>query len=114
MDHIGPSFKGDGEKFVKIKNMVPEDLAPIFSDNLIIRHERGVFHLYFMLNQMPLIMTPEEAQAIEEVVSVCMAHVIVSPEQMERNVKAINENFGRFKDSVSVVTTEKEDGSNDE
>lgn len=112
MDHKGSSFKG--EKEVRVKNVIPDGLAPIFSDNLIIKHERGIFHLYFMANQTPIIMTADELQNIEEVASVCVAHVIVAPEQMERNVKAINDNFQRFKNPLSVVTTENEDGNNDE
>lgn len=73
-----------------------EGLVSNFSDGLLLHHSLDIFTLSFLQIQYPLIATQGDAKEIKSIEQRCVAQIIVTPEQMARNVGAIIINFKSF------------------
>ena len=83
---------------VKTRRTLPDDLPKIYADGLMVQHKDGMFILSFLQNQYPLIVTPEEIQKVKDIEQRCVSQLLVTPEQMARNLAVLNDNFGKFLD----------------
>jgi hypothetical protein len=89
------------EKEVEIDYIVPETLPTLYSDNFLVQNREAIFFMYFMLNQYPIVLKPEELLNIDRVKSVCLTKISTTSLQFARNLKAMEENFERFLKSIN-------------
>ncbi len=97
-----------------IRRMPEGGLPLLFADQMMIRtREDGLFILYFLQTQPPLAVTQEEVDAIDHVDAVCVAQVLVTAPQMQKNLDALNDNFQQFveKMNAAVVMAKAEEGT---
>lgn len=81
---------------IEIKNVIPEDVPIQYSDNLLIQHRDGLFTIYWMQNQHPVLLTQKELDAFKTIESVCVARIMTTPLQLAKNLQAIEGNFNKF------------------
>lgn len=93
-------------KQVPIIRVLPDNMPLIYSDGLLIGNNEGVFILSFLQTRFPLAVTPEEVEAIQQVDSYCVARILLTPEQMERSIKAMTDNFQKFVDKSNQSNKE--------
>jgi hypothetical protein len=84
---------------IRVENYLPDDLLTHYSDGLIVVHTENEFAISFLQTQFPLAATKEELQEVEVLKRKCVAQVIVSPQQMEKVVEALQENLKKFTDA---------------
>jgi len=76
--------------------VVPDDLAMLYSDHMVVKNQDGMFVLYFFQHRQPVVLTPEEANAVEKIESKCVAQILLTPQQMGKILIAMQSNFQRF------------------
>lgn len=84
---------------IRVENYLPDDLLTHYSDGLTVVHTENEFVISFLQTQFPLAATKEELQQVEVLKRKCVAQVIVSPQQMEKVVEALQENLKKFTDA---------------
>ena len=94
-------------KQVPIKRILPDDLPLLYSDGMLVQHKDGMFTLCFLLTRQPLAVTPEDVEEIKEVKAFCVAQILLTPEQMEKIISAMQENFQKFIDKINQIKEEK-------
>mgnify|MGYP001241442095 CR=1 FL=1 len=96
----------DENRELPFNRVIPPDLPLLYSDHMVIKHQDGMFLLYFFQNRTPLALTPEELNAIDHVDSYCVAQILVTPEQMQKNITAMAANFAKFFERRTAKTEE--------
>ena len=84
------------KKEFPINRIIPEDLPLTFSDGMVVKQQSGLFYLYFFQSRPPLTLTKEDLADIKQVDSICVAQILITPEQMEQNIKALISNFEKL------------------
>ena len=64
--------------------IIPSDLPLIYSDNMVVRSQDGMFFLYFFQNRYPLAFTEEERAGVTKVDSICVAQIVLTPSQTQK------------------------------
>lgn len=87
---------------VPIEWHIPEDIKTQYATNMLVQHTENEFIVSFFEAWPPFLSgTPEEIKAmLEELKSVratCISRIVMSPQFMERVVKALQTNLERFK-----------------
>ena len=67
-----------------------------FADGLVIQHAADVFIFSFLKTEYPLVDKPEEYAKLTEVEQRCISQVVVSVEQMARNINVLNKTANRL------------------
>ena len=93
---------------IPINHIVPDDLPLLFSDQMVVRHQNGVFVLMFFQNRNPITLTPEAVAAITQIDSRCIAQIAVTPEAMLKNLAALAQNYQKFADNKGEVENKTE------
>lgn len=101
-------FVVESKREVPIKRVLPPDLPMIYSDGMVIQHKDGMFILYFLQSRYPLAVTPNELESIEFIESHCVAQIVLTPQQMERNIRAMGMNFEKFLNKLQENIGDKE------
>lgn len=91
------------EKNVSLRRVIPEDLPLIYSDGMVVKNQDGLFNLYFFQNRWPIAITPEELEAVETIEARCIAHLVMTPDQMKKSIDALVENFGKFEKRIQAL-----------
>jgi len=100
-DQNGKPKKPEFERQVPIEHKFGTDVLPIFSNHFVIRHEAGMFHLYFFHTRGPMILTDDEQERkklleqVESVPSNCVSHVVVTPDDLRKIMGAMAINFSK-------------------
>jgi hypothetical protein len=98
----------DIKKEVAVKRVIPDDLRVTYSDGMVIKNQDGLFNLYFFQSRWPIAITPEEMEAIDSVEARCVAHLVITPEQMKKNIDALIENFRKFEQRLQELINAEE------
>lgn len=85
----------------KLVRKMAANVSSQFTDALMIQENNAMFFLSFLQTQFPFVVTPEEMREVKEVEQLCVAQLIVSPEQMARNLRILNGNFNGFIEAQS-------------
>jgi hypothetical protein len=83
----------EGKINVPIVRQLPPDLVMHFVDSTIVTHTENEFILSFLQTQHPLAASKEEVQKVTQVVSECVARIVVTPRHMEQIVSALQTNL---------------------
>lgn len=83
-------------KEVPIDYTIPADIKLLFADGLIVQHGENEFILSFFQTLRPIILTEDDRKGVEKVESRCVARIVVTPQQMAKNVEALKENFEKW------------------
>lgn len=94
-------------KEVPINHLIPDDLPLLFSDQLVVKNQDGLIVLYFFQTRPPIAVTTEQVAAIEQIDAKCIAQIIVTPQQMEKNIAAMSINLQRQVSKTGKVQTEQ-------
>lgn len=81
---------------IPLVRSMPTDTQTLFADGLVIQHAADVFIFSFLKTEYPLVDKPEEYAKLKEVEQRCISQVVVSVEQMARNINVLNKNFKKF------------------
>lgn len=92
-------IKMDIAREIPINHIVPDDLPLLFSDQMVVRHQNGVFVLMFFQNRNPITLTPEAVAAVTQIDSRCIAQIAVTPEAMLKNLAVLAQNYQKFVDT---------------
>lgn len=93
----------DMSKDVAIKRVIPDDLLAQYVDGMVVKNQDGLFNLYFFQNRWPIALTAEDIQAIDTVESRCITHLVMTPDQMRKNIEALVENFRKFENAIQTL-----------
>ncbi|HEX8735660.1 MAG TPA: hypothetical protein VF721_10080 [Pyrinomonadaceae bacterium] len=96
----------DEEREIPIRRVIPPDLPVLYSDGLVVQNRNGMFTLYFFQAKHPLAFTTEEVNNIKSVDTVCVAQILLTPKQMEENIKAMTANLERLRAETSKLKEE--------
>jgi len=95
-------------KEVPISHIIPAELPLLFSDQMVVKgQEDGLFVLYFFQTRPPIAVTTEQVEAVEKIDAKCVAQIIVTPQQMQKNIAAMNTNFQRQLSKTGKVRLEQ-------
>lgn len=81
---------------VKTVRTVPSTITTHYSDALIVQLRDAMFIISFLQNQYPLLTEESDIKKLKEIEQRCVAQVVVSPHQMAKNLRALNQNFNSF------------------
>ena len=96
----------DEEREIPMRRVIPPDLPVLYSDGLVVQNRNGMFTLYFFQAKHPLAFTTEEVNNIKSVDTVCVAQILLTPKQMEENIKAMTANLERLRAETSKLKEE--------
>ncbi|KUK47066.1 MAG: hypothetical protein XD73_0012 [Anaerolinea thermophila] len=86
------------EKAIRVIWSSVEDLPTLYANNLYVSHSNDAeFHLFFGNLTPPILFGLDEDEFPKEVRVNPVAKIVVTPEIMERFVKAMNDNYEKFK-----------------
>ena len=85
-----------------MENVIPEGIPLLYSDNMLVQNRDGIFTLFFMQNQNPVVISPEDLKFIKSVKSNCVAKILTGPYHLARNIKALEENFNKFLEAADL------------
>jgi hypothetical protein len=87
----------DAEKRIPIVRTKDDETILMFSDGLLVQNrDDNMFTWSFFQTQYPLVSSQSEANMVESVEQLCICQIVVSPTQMAKNIKALNDNFKRY------------------
>lgn len=81
---------------LKLVRVLPDNMPLLFADGLTVQQRDAMFLVSFLQTKYPLAVTPEEIRAIKTIEQHCVAQIIITPDQMARNLNALNKNFNSF------------------
>lgn len=86
------------EKMIRIKWGNPDNIPPIYANQLYVTHGGDSdFHLIFGYFTPPLTVGLEESELPEKIEINPVAKLVISPEFMGKLVDAVNENYSKYK-----------------
>jgi hypothetical protein len=99
-DNTGPAGSGSVARAFPIEWYVPDELATLYANNIVVQRTDHEFFLYFFDAQPPLLIGPPEAirtaaEQIESVKARCVARIVVARERMSDFVKVLETNLIR-------------------
>lgn len=81
---------------IELVRYLPPDLIAHFVDNMLVVHTENEFILSFLQTEYPLAATKEELEQVGPIRTKCVARVIVSPNQMQSFIEALQTNFTKY------------------
>lgn len=89
----------------------PDDLITRYSNNIVVQHTKNEFILSFFEVRPPVIFGELEhvQQELDKMASIraeCIARIVVSPEQIANFIKALQDNFDKYKSRVETASEE--------
>jgi hypothetical protein len=94
---------------IKTVRYLPPDLIAHFVDNMLVVHTEHQFVVSFLQTEFPLAANKEELLEVESMRAKCVARVIISPNQMQSFIEALQTNYTKYLNSYK-----KSDGKSDE
>lgn len=91
-----PQTDSSRKKTAALVRTVPEYVTYQYSDGLMIQTKDAMFVMSFLQTQYPLAATMEELEKVNQVEQRCLAQIVVTPQQMAKNLAVLNKNFEDF------------------
>ena len=90
-----------GFRRVTIEHVFPPEQTAIFSNHMVVQHDRKEFHITFFEIDPPLILpghgdNEKKFKEIKSVKAKCVARILVSADRMPSIINALKENYDKF------------------
>lgn len=84
---------------IPVVRYLPPDLVTHFADTTLVSHTQFEFAISFLQSQYPLAANKEELEQVEQVVTKCVARIVLTPHHMEELVGTLQRNLERHKET---------------
>ena len=101
-----------GARNIPIKWHIPDDLHPVYANNLLVQHSPHEFRIAFYDLEPPLLVGSDEEQAaqlaaLEHIRARCVAQVVVSPTRLRDLIEALQKNLETYE--ATMARAKKDD-----
>ena len=83
-------------KQFRINRINPDDLKPLYVNDLIVTHTKEEFFVTFSQIEPPAILPEDDLENIDSVNSIAQAKIIVTPEFFQKIIELLQTNFKNF------------------
>jgi len=85
-------------KQLRINRINPDDIRPLYINDLIVTHTKNEFFVTFSQIELPAILTGEDIDKVDTVNAIAQCKIIMTPEFLPKLIEALQENYKKLQE----------------